>query len=119
MQQPPSKAQRGHGRVAFLALREAFQKLLADGYPLVSIYNHHKQQLGIGYPQFTKYIHRYLRMPATEHQNKKMAANHLERPQATTTGVEKQDSTSPPAPPGKQTIFIHNPNSGNIREDLV
>ena len=116
MQQPPSKAQRGHGRVAFLALREAFQKLLADGYPLVSIYNHHKQQLGIGYPQFTKYIHRYLRMPATEHQNKKMTAN---RPQATTTGVEKQDSTSPPAPPGKQKIFIHNPNSGNIRKDLV
>lgn len=116
MQQLPSKAQRGHGRVAFLALREAFQKLLADGYPLVSIYNHHKQQLGIGYPQFTKYIHRYLRIPATEHQNKKMAVN---RPQATTTGVEKQDSTSPPTPPGKQTIFIHNPNSGNTREDLV
>lgn len=116
MQQPPSKAQRGHGRVAFLALREAFQKLLADGYPLVTIYNHHKQQLGIGYPQFTKYIHRYLRMPATEHQNKKMAANRL---QATTTVVANQDSISPPTPLGKQAIFIHNPNSGNIRKDLV
>jgi hypothetical protein len=56
-------AYRGLARVAFLARREDFQRLLDAGYPLRVIYEEHKAQLGIGYPQFTRYVGRYLRKP--------------------------------------------------------
>ena len=106
MQEQTSKAQRGHGRVAFLPLLEDIRKLLKDGYPLIFIYNRHQQQLGIGYTQFTKYIHRYLKTD-----------NFSENKKETAAAKEKQSAVNKPVV--KSTVFTHDPNSGNTRKDLI
>ncbi|WP_338509670.1 TraK family protein [Pseudomonas poae] len=57
----PKKVYRGAGRVAFLARLDDFRKLIDAGHPLRAIYDDYAEQLGIGYPQFTKYVGRYVR----------------------------------------------------------
>ena len=54
----PKKVYRGAGRVAFLARLDDFRKLIDAGHPLRAIYDDYAEQLGIGYPQFTKYVGR-------------------------------------------------------------
>lgn len=58
--QEKQSARRGMGRVAFLANEEKFRSLIEAGYPLRSIYQDYAASLGIGYPQFTRYVNRYL-----------------------------------------------------------
>lgn len=116
MQPQPGKVQRGQGRVAFLALREEFRKLLQAGHPLVSIHRHHKQQLGIGYAQFTKYIHRYLKTEANNHhQNENTTFSTEENLQNAGLENPKAAQRTERKPAG----FTHNPNSGNSRGDLI
>ncbi|MGI4837305.1 MAG: TraK family protein [Janthinobacterium lividum] len=49
---------RGAGRVVFLARLDDFRKLIDAGHPLRAIYDDYAEQLGIGYPQFTRYVGR-------------------------------------------------------------
>jgi hypothetical protein len=73
-------ARRGMGRVAFLANETKFRSLIEAGYPLLSIYQEHADVLGIGYPQFTRYVNRYL-LDAVLHQRRHGAATsqHLRK----------------------------------------
>lgn len=120
MQEQPSKAQRGQGRVAFLALLGDFRKLLQEGHPLVSIHSNHQQQLGIGYPQFTKYVKRYLEPKNTvEHQNKSTMVSAEDKPRAINFEAGKKDPATKKKTIDKPLMFSHNPNSGNSRNDLV
>ncbi|WP_017161031.1 TraK family protein [Xanthomonas phaseoli] len=50
----------GAGRVAFLALKDQLQQQVNEGRPLKAIWTAHAAELGIAYPQFTRYVRRYL-----------------------------------------------------------
>lgn len=55
------KREWGAGRIAFLAKCEAIQRELEAGHSLAAIYARHRDALGIGYVQFTRYVGVYLR----------------------------------------------------------
>lgn len=55
------KRLKGAGRVAFLARIDEVRKEVAEGWPLVAIFDRHKGQLGgLSYSQFTRYVQRYV-----------------------------------------------------------
>lgn len=56
-----SNQRRGHGRVSFLAHRDALKNMLDSGLSLTAIYEAYKDHLDIGYTQFTKYMTRYIK----------------------------------------------------------
>ncbi|OKP00828.1 TraK family protein [Xenorhabdus eapokensis] len=96
-----TKTYRGQGRVAFLAHIDLFRTLVEKGYPLKVIYADHKDKLQIGYPQFTKYVNRYiLKTKPNGHQKKE---------------IMNEDQAMKANSPG----FQHNPNSANTRDDLI
>lgn len=131
------RAKRGDGRVAFLARQADFQRLLDAGHLIRSIYDDHKEELGIGYPQFTKYVGRFLRKadhdrhqtgsgkgqaiaPQVPSPAPAPTAGPTQQPAAGNTGAASAGHASgqrpgTPARPG----FHHNPNSGNDRDDLI
>lgn len=130
MPEQVSKVHRGQGRVAFLARVDDFRNLLDAGHPLRSIYNDHKDQLGIGYPQFTKYVSRYIRKAkddghqkkgSTEGQKPASQQGHSTAPTGATGGtVGASDSPDTKTQPGaKRPGFQHDPDSGNKRDDLI
>lgn len=45
---------------AFLARAEAIRADLDGGWKMIAIYEKHASQLGIGYPQFTRYVHTHI-----------------------------------------------------------
>jgi hypothetical protein len=55
------KQEWGAGRMAFLARRKIIQAELDAGRSLASIHTEHREILGIGYVQFTRYVRHYLR----------------------------------------------------------
>lgn len=57
---PAPNRRRGAGRVAFIASKDEIAKLIESGLPLREIYEGIGDSLGIGYPQFTRYVARYL-----------------------------------------------------------
>lgn len=61
MTDKPKKVYRGAGRAAFLTHIDAFRELLDAGHPLRAIYDDYAERLGIGYPQFTKYVGKFIR----------------------------------------------------------
>ena len=101
---------RGHGRVAFIAHRENIKTLLEAGHSLRTVYEDHKEQLGIGYPQFTKYVGRFIE--SEEHQKGEVPARH--EPTSGSTNNPAARTETRPKPKG----FSHDPNSGN-RNDLI
>ncbi|OOV93541.1 TraK family protein [Pseudomonas sp. MF4836] len=120
----PKKVYRGAGRVAFLARLDDFRKLIDAGHPLRAIYDDYAEQLGIGYPQFTKYVGRYVRKEKDDwHQRKgsgKSTSQSLSPAPTGAVGGQPGHSVIPhPKPGSKRAGFDHNPNSGNIRDDLI
>lgn len=120
----PKKVYRGAGRVAFLARLDDFRKLIDAGHPLRAIYDDYAEQLGIGYPQFTKYVGRYVRKEKDDgHQRKGSGQFTSQSLSPAPTGVvrgQPEHSATPPSKPGsKRAGFDHNPNSGNTRDDLI
>jgi hypothetical protein len=57
------KRMKGMGRVAFIAARDEIAAELAAGWPVKAIYQRRAAQLGIGYPQFTRYVAKLIRPP--------------------------------------------------------
>jgi hypothetical protein len=47
--------------MAFLTRRKAIQAELDAGRPLAAVHAEHREALGIGYVQFTRYVRHYLR----------------------------------------------------------
>jgi len=111
-----TKHRRGTGRVAFLARLDDFRRLLENGLPQRWIYDEYAADLGISYPQFTRYVSKYLTGKATHDQHQKQGPAGDERPGTTssTTGDQR-----PAASLGRRPGFQHNPNSGNERDDLI
>ena len=129
MPDKPSKATKGQGLVAFFALIDDFQKLIDAKHPMRMIYDAHKERLGIGYPQFTRYVGRYIRKEKDDgHQRKGDAEQRQTAPQnnpAAPPGTASGSGGTPPAPSssgkpaGKKPVFQHDPSSGNKLEDLM
>jgi hypothetical protein len=55
------KREWGAGRMAFLTRRKAIQAELDAGRSLAAVHAEHRDALGIGYVQFTRYVRHYLR----------------------------------------------------------
>lgn len=107
MADEPKKVYRGAGRAAFLAHVDAFRELLDAGHPLRAIYDDYAERLGIGYPQFTKYVGKFIR--------KEKDDGHQRKAGGSTGGKPAPE----PKPGAKRPGFEHNPNSGNNRDDLI
>ncbi len=106
---------RGHGRVAFIAHREKINSMLEAGHSLRTIYDENREQLGIGYPQFTKYVARFIGTgtETKEHQKGESVAR-------TETNISSPAPTQRPEQrPKPNKGFSHDPNSGNDRNDLI
>ncbi|MEX8139985.1 TraK family protein [Acinetobacter baumannii] len=108
------KATRGHGRVAFLARRDEIKTLIEAGHTLREIYDERKDQLGIQYPQFTKYVARFIE--TEEHQRGGESPARIEGPRGNQNQPVAASTTKPERKPGP---FSHDPNSGNDRDDLI
>lgn len=111
------RTHRGAGRVAFLARLADFQRLLEAGHPMRSIYDDHKDQLGIGYPQFTKYVSRYIRKES--HDRDETKAPNQQAIQAPAPASSDGASQQPNRPKKPATGFVHDASSGNNRDDLI
>ncbi|MCD2514649.1 TraK family protein [Comamonas endophytica] len=118
MQDQPTQAQRGQGRVAFLALLEKFRTLLLEGHSLLTIHKDHQQQLGISYPQFTKYINRYLSAEVKDRHQKEISVG-LGRHLLNASRMKNHSLKTQKKPAGNPNGFTYNPNSGNSRGDLI
>ena len=55
-----AKAQRGMGRVHFLALLPAIREAIEQGWPMKSLFERHHNELQMSYPQFTRYVGVYI-----------------------------------------------------------
>jgi hypothetical protein len=51
---------RRNGKAKFLAALSAIKAEIAKGYTLAAIHTNYASSLGIGYPQFTRYVSRYI-----------------------------------------------------------
>ena len=124
-----SKTPRGHGRVAFFAHLDAFRKLLDEGHSLRSIYDDHSEKLGIGYPQFTKYVGRYIKKVKNHgHQKENLKQGQQAVATNAATGTGQQSSANSTAPTStletaragkKEPVFQHDPSRGNKLTDFV
>lgn len=124
MADEPKKVYRGAGRAAFLAHVDTFRELLDAGHPMRAIYDDHAERLGIGYPQFTRYVSKFIRKEKDNgHQRKGGEQIAPASPSPASTGGAGGSTGGKPAPelkPGaKRPGFEHNPNSGNNRDDLI
>ncbi|HHX3564566.1 TPA: TraK family protein [Klebsiella pneumoniae] len=125
MADEPKKVHRGAGRVAFLARLDDFRKLLDAGHPLRAIYDDFADQLGIGYPQFTKYVGRYINRKEKDDGHQREGTGQIAPPSPSpaptgAAGGQARGGSTPAEKPGqKRPGFQHNPNSGNDRDDLI
>jgi hypothetical protein len=119
-----NKRYRGSGRIGFFAHRDDFQRLIDAGHPLRAIYDEYRDALGVGYSQFAKYVRRYLQKASYDrHQREDEGAPQVPSP----TAGRHAPARSPrpgeqPAgtPTGKLAdTFVHDPNAGNTRDDLI
>ncbi len=55
-----AKAQRGMGRVHFLALLPAIREAIEQDWPMKSLFERHHDELQMSYPQFTRYVGAYI-----------------------------------------------------------
>lgn len=112
MKKDTKKMRRGAGRVAFLAEREAIAALVLQGHPLRSVFDRYQGRLGIGYPQFTKYVNRYIRSDETDAQDQK-------RSPAPASAAARPADKRQEIRPGKDTPFKFDPTAGHNRDDLI
>ena len=104
---------RGHGRIAFIAHREKFKAQLEAGYPMRAIYDENKVELGIGYPQFTRYVARFI--GTEEHQK----GEEVAKQSIVSDSTSAENSTERKTGRDPKKGFSHDPNSGNARDDLI
>lgn len=124
MTAPELKGSRGAGRVAFLARRDVIQERIDAGYPIKAIFNEYEKELGIGYPQFTRYVSKYIRTPEENDHSRREESKPVQQAPA-----EVKPATPSPKPGGSSTgkpatpkagkpAFQHDASSGN-RDDLI
>lgn len=107
------KPRKGEGRIAFIAHRERFKEMLDAGYPMKTIYEENKDILRFGYPQFTKYVARFIE--AEEHQK----GDEVVRQSTASNSAPAEKPTEQKTGRDPKKGFSHDPNSGNARNDLI
>ncbi|WP_182333657.1 TraK family protein [Stenotrophomonas acidaminiphila] len=127
MTKAPKEALRGAGRVAFLARVADFRKLVDGGHPLLGIYESNKDDLGISYSQFARYVAKYIRSPSRE-QEAPSAPQSAPAPRPAPPApvqppaAPASSGSGPSRPAGKPTTkpgaFRHDADS-NKRDDLI
>lgn len=75
-------ARRGMGRVHFLALLPSIREALEQGWPMKSLFERHRDELRMSYPQFTRYVGTYI----TGKPPKRSKARQPDPPQAKPAG---------------------------------
>ena len=120
MTTPPPRRRPGEGRVAFLAHRDAIRAALLEGWPRTVIHERLRDKLRISYPQFMKYVDRYLpdalpsrpapragvRSAGTGSQRAAAGASPVDTPRSTRRpGSHAPDSPAMPTP----ARFVHDP----------
>lgn len=139
MTKAPEKTLRGAGRVAFLARVADFRELVEAGHPLLGIYESNRDDLGISYSQFARYVAKYIRSPSHEQEKPQGLAGGRGSAQSAPAAVQAPPAPTPaPAgdggssgaggsratgkpgskPGGKPAAFQHDADSGN-RDDLI
>jgi hypothetical protein len=95
------KREWGAGRMAFLTRRKAIQAELDAGRSLAAIHGEHREALGIGYVQFTRYVRHYLRSgsdarsrPAPMRKSLDVEASPRQGFQFDPTAVDRNNSSS-------------------------
>lgn len=121
MTDTPKTERRGLGRAAFLARLDDFQRLLDGGHPMRAIYEDNKDALGIGYPQFTRYVSRYIRKADHDrHQREPRsgpAASSAPAGRESSPAAQPKPSGHPAIKPGSSPFY--DANAGNDRDDLI
>lgn len=121
---------RGVGRVAFLARLDEFRRLIEAGWPITLIYEDHGTSTGLSYSQFARYIGKYVRTPPTRNSRAGQPSTQLAMvetiSETPSPPLSPRPNTNPERPPAKalsapksRTVFFHDPNSGNNRDDLM
>ncbi len=111
MTKSTKKIRRGAGRVAFLAERAAIADLVTKGHPLRMIFDEYQDRLGIGYPQFTRYVNRYIR---SENNGRNTGASN--QAGQGTAATARQGGTAQQVGPAS---FQFDPRAGHNRDDLI
>lgn len=125
---PTKKPHRkGAGRVAFLARLETIrEKLIDQGHPQIEVYEDYKEELGISYSQFNRYVLKYIGNVNDEHQKRRnptlFAEKKDDNEQPTRKPVSQNETrtterTTEPTKPGAKPGFSYDPTTR--RDDLV
>jgi len=120
MNSAPKNKVSGAGRVAFIARLSEFQILLNAGWPITTIYDHHKgSNTGLSYSQFARYIKKYIQPQKSPKENLTPAEkNTINKLLATTTQENTNSGTIQSVRPKKVIPFHHDP-LGSQRDDLI
>jgi len=86
--------------VAFLARIDTIRAELAEGWPMTTVYGHHKDALGLGYSAFRRLVARHA---ADARPIPSRAVNHERKPDqqapASATGLDTHATAARPPPP--------------------
>jgi hypothetical protein len=112
------------GRVAFLAHHETIRDLLNKGHRNKEVFTELEAKLGTSYSQFNRYVLRYITGEQSEGHQKEGAAQLMPivpspAPLPPPTRDIYNNNTIAPRAGQKTEKFKHDPNSGNIRDDLI
>jgi len=87
---------RGAGRVAFLARKDSIQKMMREGYPALVIHEKYKDELGISYSQFLRYVKTYF-VSGKDEERKAIPAQDEKEP-VSVPGIKTPPSPTPQEP---------------------
>jgi hypothetical protein len=112
------------GRVAFLAHHETIRDLLNKGHRNKEVFRELEAKLGTSYSQFNRYVLRYITGEQSEGHQKEGAVQLMRivpspAPLPAPTRDRYNNNTLAHRTGQKTEKFKHDPNSGNIRDDLI
>lgn len=116
MATPLPRRRPGEGRVSFLAHRDAIRASLLEGWPRTVIHERLKDKLRISYPQFMKYVERYLpdAVPTRPAARAPVDTRGSGSPRGTVAGARPIDT-----PPSTNTPGRHAPGSPEAARRFV
>lgn len=124
---PGKRRLKGEGRVGFLARVEEIRTLIDQGYPLLSIYERHKDGLTITYSQFTRYVAKFITRKEAHGQAESAGGTQAPGPKPSAPAGQ-QPAGAKPAGPGpaaagtpapSRTGFKHDAAGAKERDDLI
>lgn len=114
--QQPEKRRKGEGRALFLARVDVIRTEVQQGWPVKTIYERHKSDLYMSYPQFWRYVSSLI-LKREPKENGTMLPNEAAAPRAATPPQPHTKRTDPNGGPVIRQ-FEYNPRAKNP-EDLI